>query len=582
MRSISPPIQPRRFLRSALAWISAPVAVVALVGALGASLTACSTQVVLPDRPLLECEDSIAPCLPGRFTDVLVDTGAVTNGYYLAISKVEGLNSEVNEFGVSFPIGRDAPATGYATVREVARDGIITVSFDSHVRAYPNVRMEDRNEGSSVGGGASLGRSDTLYFTARRPGTLRGDYDLFQGIATDAGIDAPHRMTQSSRRFWDAQPALSPDGRQMYFASDRPGGFGGVDIYVSRRSATGRWSNPVNLGPGVNSPCDELTPFISGDGRWLYFASSGHQTVGGYDIFRAPLSRGEVGGAQNLGMPINTVADEIFPGSPAAANPDTLLYYGSNQAGSLRFDVHVLHPLRNRRRVTASDTRRPDAERIRIGGVVRDADGRPVDSALVRIEQRDPPGHVDSTITKRDGGYEFPIDEGKRYEITAGSDRTLYGREEILIPRSNTSATIRRDLALRDTVTFRINFPFNNATDPYEFTLDERGLPSNERWTDVVENTARVLARLRPDEGHRVLVVGHTDPVGSDAFNLDLGRRRAEFVRRELIARGVNAALLGVESEGEFRRLARHDAESEDRHHARLRRVELVRMKKEK
>jgi hypothetical protein len=180
-------------------------------------------------------------------------------------------------------------------------------------------------------------------------------------------------------------------------------------------------------------------------------------------------------------------------------------------------------------------------------------------------------------LTSRTGRYEFTIKEGRTYELTAGSERSLYTREEVHVPKSNTDATIMRDVELPDTVTFRINFPFNNATDPYEFTLDDRGLPSGERWTDVIARAARFLSRLRPADGQRVIIVGHTDPIGSDAFNLNLGRRRAEFVRRELIARGVNTALLSVASEGEGRKLPMADGEQDELYRARLRRVELVR-----
>jgi hypothetical protein len=541
-----------------------------------AALVGCSTQIVLPDRELLDCPEPTALCQPGRFDEVRIDTSSDNSSSFLAIRRVDGLDGEANEFGIGFPTGRDAPRTGYATVREVARDGIITVAFDAYDRAYPLVRMEDRNDGSSIGGGTSLGTSDSLYFTARRPGTLRGDYDLYIGVATDEGIRSLRRLAQSTRRFWEAQPALSPDGRELFFASDRPGGYGGVDLYVSRRNASGRWGNPVNLGPAVNTPCDELTPFISSDGRWLYFSSSGHATVGGYDIFRAPVSRGEVGRTENIGRPVNTTADEIFPSSPAGSSPDTLLYYGSNQEGSMRFDVYVLHPL-GMRRVTTTTARRPPADTIRLSGTIRDVEGRPVDSAIVRLEQRDPPGPTDSTITRDGGRYQFRIEEGKRYQLSAGSENSLYVREEILIPRSNTSGTVQRDVSLPDTVTFRINFPFNNATDPYEFTLDERGMPSGERWTEIVGQAAAYLSKLKTAQGHRVLIVGHTDPIGSVPFNENLGRRRAEFVRRELIARGVSPALLAVDSEGEERPLAMHEGEEDELYRARLRRVELVR-----
>jgi hypothetical protein len=548
------------------------------LSALAIVASGCSTQIVLPDRALLECPEPSALCQPGRFDEIRIDTTSETD-FYLAIRRVDGLDGPANEFGVGFPTGPNAPRSGYATVRETTRDGLITVAFEDYDRAYTQVRMEDRNDGSSVGAAASLGGSDSLYFTARRPGTLRGDYDLYIGVTSDDGIGSLRRLEHSTRRFWDAQPALSPDGRELYFASDRPGGLGGVDLYVSRRNASGRWGRAVNLGPAVNTPCDELTPFVSSDGRWLYFSSSGHATVGGYDIFRARLANAEVGRAENIGRPVNTAADEIFPSSPAGSSPDTLLYYGSNQEGSLKFDVYVLHPL-GMRRATVTTTRRPASETVVLRGTVRNAEGLPVDSALVRLEQRDPPGPVDSTVTKKDGQYEFRIEEGKTYDLTAGSDESLYMREEIRIPRSNTEKTVRRDVNLPDTVTFRINFPFNNATDPYEFTLDDRGMPSGERWTEVIERSARFLSRLDPRDGHRVIIVGHTDPIGSVPFNENLGRRRAEFVRRELVARGVSAALLSVESEGELRPLAMNPEEQDELYRARLRRVDLVRVVK--
>jgi outer membrane protein OmpA-like peptidoglycan-associated protein len=126
-------------------------------------------------------------------------------------------------------------------------------------------------------------------------------------------------------------------------------------------------------------------------------------------------------------------------------------------------------------------------------------------------------------------------------------------------------------------VTFRVNFPFNNATDPYEFTLDDRGMPSDLRWRDMIDRTADFLRRFNGAPGRHFDIIGHTDPVGSDPFNLDLGRRRAEFIRTQLVKRGVSAALLSVSSEGESNPLPMRDNETEELYHARLRRVEMVR-----
>jgi Tol biopolymer transport system component len=107
--------------------------------------------------------------------------------------------------------------------------------------------------------------------------------------------------------------SLSPDGMVLYFASDRSGGFGGTDIYVSKKLPTGTWGPPLNLGPTVNTQYDEDFPNISSDGKTLYFSSKGHTSMGGYDIFRADWDEttGSWAGIKNYGYPINTPEDDM-------------------------------------------------------------------------------------------------------------------------------------------------------------------------------------------------------------------------------------------------------------------------------
>ena len=115
---------------------------------------------------------------------------------------------------------------------------------------------------------------------------------------------------------------MSPDGKIMYFTSNRKGGEGDLDIYRSMLQGD-VWSNPQNLGPEINTPYNEETPFVSGDGNVLYFSSEGHQGMGGYDIFRYDFTKPE-NGAVNLGYPINTTDNNLFyvPGGN-----DTSAYY---------------------------------------------------------------------------------------------------------------------------------------------------------------------------------------------------------------------------------------------------------------
>jgi hypothetical protein len=545
----------------------------------------CSTRINLPERPRLSCPEPEIVCRPGSFNQIMLDTSSTPDAageYNLAIAQVEGLNGEQNEFGLIFPASSGNRVDALATIRRSGRKNLqLTIDQLVEVELPKLTEATVGNEVSAAGIASSIGTGDfhldTLYFAARLPGRLTSDYDLLASAMSSDQLPEPKPVRSSSLRSWDAQPALTPDGHVLFFASNRRGSIGGTDIYMSRRTSDGNWSDPENVGPGVNTTCDDLSPWVSGDGKWLYFSSSGHATVGGYDLFRAPIVGDQIGAVENLGKPINTPADELFPSAPATANPDTLLYYSSNQSGSTGFDMYVLHRrLRRRTTPVTQREREEEHEQTQSTGTVRNSHGEPVDEALVRLEEKDPPGRKDSTLTSRKGEYTFEVERGKKYEVTAESEKTLFTREEVVVPPTG-KAPVLQDLVLPDTVTFRVNFPFNNATDPYEFTLDEHGMPSDLRWSEVLQNAAAFFARFNGRRDLSFEIVGHTDPRGTDQFNIDLGRRRAEFVRTALIKRGVDPALLTVRSEGESRPLMMHEDEPDELYRARLRRVELFR-----
>ena len=100
--------------------------------------------------------------------------------------------------------------------------------------------------------------------------------------------------------------------KTLYFVSDRPGGFGGHDIYKSTRNEKGKWSEAENLGNVVNSPYDETAVFMHPDGKTLYFSSKGHAAMGGYDIFKSTFENGKWTEPVNIGYPINTPDDDVF------------------------------------------------------------------------------------------------------------------------------------------------------------------------------------------------------------------------------------------------------------------------------
>lgn len=112
-------------------------------------------------------------------------------------------------------------------------------------------------------------------------------------------------------RFYESHAAVSSDGKKLYFTSNREGGLGELDLWVSEKDVTGDWGIPSNLGNVVNTPYNEETPFISGDGNTLTFSSEGHGSMGGYDIFMSKLSNGQWTNPTNIGYPVSTTDDNI-------------------------------------------------------------------------------------------------------------------------------------------------------------------------------------------------------------------------------------------------------------------------------
>ena len=208
-----------------------------------------------------------------------------------------------------------------------------------------------------------------LYFTSRRPGTTGGEQDpngeFFEDIYHSKKDDASWSKAENSgptvnSDLNDATVALSADGTEMIifstvntetsgmrfagnknFSSNRPGGYGGKDLYRVKTLPNGEWSLPKNLGPTINTDANEDAPFMDVDGRTLYFSSDGHTTMGGFDMFKSRVSENEVWDTpENLGYPINTVKDDIFMTVDAGGRKG---YYSSDKDGGFgRQDLYEL------------------------------------------------------------------------------------------------------------------------------------------------------------------------------------------------------------------------------------------------
>lgn len=531
-----------------------------------------------PSVRLLECPPPPMPqCQPAAWSGEPLDTSTVPphrdERFWWRIRPVRGAATDAQEYAVCFFGSQRGALTRGTTAQQqlvavhlIAADSLAVTGSDFVPNGYRSI--------------GSISRSgETILAGVLPDGSRLACVVSIGGTLTDASSIriAPLPIEQQQ---WTSHPALSSDGALMVVASNREGGYGGLDLWYSRRLASGQWDTLRNLGPAVNTPCDELSPFIAADGT-LLFASNGHESVGGYDLFAAPLQRtpsGVVAGTPtNLRPPINTSADELFPSTPGDWR--TLLYWSSNRR-ERNFDLYVADRVERPKApppAVAHDEEPTDTDetpRARVRGKVRTSDKRPVASADVSVRDIERRRTVARTQTDSSGTFEVTVPTERELELTAQSESGFYDTRRLRISRDDTLVTLAEDLTIPEVLTLRINFPHDQARVPYEFVLDSNGMQTDRRWSDELDRVAANILRYR-DRIKRVVLVGHTDPNGSDAYNLDLGRRRVEFVIEELEKRGVPRSLLEGLSAGERQLLPRRAGEPTELYYRRNRRVEL-------
>lgn len=207
--------------------------------------------------------------------------------------------------------------------------------------------------------------------------------------------------------------SISADARTIYFSSNRPGGFGGMDVYTVSKLPNGKWGRARNLGPAINTEYDDDSPFIHPDGKTLYFSSAGHKTMGGLDVFKSIKIKGRWTPPVNIGYPINSTDDDIY----YTPTPDgKRAYFASYRKGSIgRTDIFLI--------------KTPDEEKIGLfvlKGKVINSDGKVVTEAKITVSRAGKTIGI-YTPNAATGKFLFIVDAGKKYdlEIVAEGYRTL-------------------------------------------------------------------------------------------------------------------------------------------------------------
>ena len=313
-------------------------------------------------------------------------------------------------------------------------------------------------------------------------------------------------------------PSISPDGKYLYFVSDAVGGFGGKDIFRAR--VAGNDFGPMeNLGEEINTPGDEMFPYVR-DSVTLYFASNGHPGMGGLDLFKATQDSTGKWKVENLGAPINSMADDF---GITFAGKEERGFFCSNRNDARGYD-HIY------------SFERPTIT-IFIEGIVNDVDEYPIEDATVRIVGKD--GLNVKVPVKKDGTYRVELERDIRYVMMASARGYLNQNYEL-----HTGPEEKNETYIVDFFLSPISKPV--VIDNIFYDFDKATLrPESKKALDEMIKT------LNDNPNVTIELGAHTDRKGTDQYNERLAQRRAQSVVDYLIAGGIEAARLEAKGYGE-------------------------------
>ena len=370
----------------------------------------------------------------------------------------------------------------------------------------------------------------TLYYAADYAEQGYGRYDIYKVQRTTWGWSKPKNLGQRiNSDYWDSAPSIGPDGNTIYFASNRPEGFGGIDIYMSYKNEKGYWEDAINLGPTINTKGDDQTPFIHADNQSLYFSSNGHPGFGGADFY---VSRKKIDGSWtkpiNLGYPINTYDNE---GSIAVASNGAIAYIASDRADSRgELDIYKI--------TLAENTRAHKTWYIK--GQIVDAKTKKTIAADLNLV--DPATGYTIMEMKVDSLGQFLL--ALPYFDSLGLKINSIGHDYLT------------SILPIDTVKAMSGQTFNFALSPIEkvFTkiFNQVYFESNSAKLQAISNVEldALVTYLENTSNASILIEGHTDNTGTVAQNNILSLERANSIAKYLVQNGIASSRIQTKGLG--------------------------------
>ena len=531
-------------------------------------------RVELPDidRRIFECKNAI------EYT--------ANPAHYSIVNVGSAINTEFEEYG---PVLNEDETIMIFTSRR--REGNLNENVFSDNKPYEDIFISEK-KGNTWGKAQNIGNVVNTPFhdsnlALSADGTQLFLYkdenngDIYESDRKEDGTwTFPEPLSESinSEGFKEASISISPDGNILFFASDRPGGQGGIDIYYSIKDRNGEWARSKNLGPKINTEYDDDAPFIDYDGKTLYFSTQGRKGMGGYDIFKSHYdsAAAEWGEPENLGFPINTPDDDIFFVSTKDGKRG---YYASVREDGMGFtDIYMVTILQEDQvgETIASKEAEPIEPKEKPEGKTKIENLQPKNETLqpvfltvTVVDESNNPLEAKVSLTSSDnmaagksnkgpGVFEFKVSskDSKSYKLSVENSGYVFQNIDVTLPAATTEVqNMTKKVSMRKlkvgtrSVLRNIYFNFNKAS-----FKDESYAELNKLEQMMSSNT-----------GLQIEISGHTDNIGPKSYNKDLSQRRANAVKNYLVQKGIDERRITAVGYGEEKPLASNDDEKEGR-----------------
>jgi outer membrane protein OmpA-like peptidoglycan-associated protein len=419
-----------------------------------------------------------------------------------------------------------------------------------------------------------------------------GDIYVSRLEGNDWTKPTPLNKNINTQQFWETSASMSADGKKLYFASNRSGGVGELDLYVSELDSKGSWGKAVNLGPAINTPENEDSPFIHPDGVTLYFSSDGHPCLGNSDIFVSELRDGKWRKPENLGWPINTWEYDGFFTISADKKKG---YYSTLKEGGLGdadiYSITFLEPKfkpkpkpvvvvatpvaeekkpkpKNTDFVDPSIQQRRNEKVVSVlkGKVIDENTAEPLGATISLVNNETKQILSKITVDSLTGDFELVIPHGGNYGVMTERQGYLFNSINFNLPKFAEYQEI-------DTHIIMVKAEVGSKTVLKNIFFD---VGKSDLKTESLSEIGKIEELLATNADLKVQINGHTDNTGNAASNKALSLKRASAVVDYLVSHGVQSSRLSAKGFGSERPIVSNDDEESGREINRRTEIEIV------